>query len=94
MRLALRLLLVLSLAVALFGGEVGESARFVDDVSNDYIEAPTSPVHKFTKMARTELIYQRSGKVGEVSILTLLPSTEPPHSSGPNLLRLISIQRK
>jgi hypothetical protein len=40
MRFVLQFLFLLLLAVALFGGEVAESTCLVNDVSNDYIQAP------------------------------------------------------
>jgi hypothetical protein len=92
---ALQFLFLLSLAVVLFGGEVGESACFVDDVSNDYIEAPTSP-NSFAEMAPADLMPQRTNKVAEEFVwsFAVTPSNEAVLSSGSDLLRLLSIQRK
>ena len=97
MRFVLQFLFLLLLAVALFGGEVVESTCFVDDVSNDYIQAPpASPVHKLLRSARTHVMSQRSINLTEELILTLAvtPPIEPAPSSASDLLQLISIQRK
>jgi hypothetical protein len=96
MRFVLQFLFLLLLAVALFGGEVVESACFVNDVSNDYIQAPASPVHKLLRSARTHVMSQRSINLPKELILTLAvaPPIEPAPSSASDLLQLISIQRK
>ena len=96
MRFVLQFLFLLLLAVALFGGEVVESACFVNDVSNDYIQAPASPVHKLPRSARTHVMSQRSINLKEELVLTLAvaPPIEPAPSSASDLLQLISIQRK
>jgi hypothetical protein len=93
---ALQFLFLLLLASALFGGEVVESACFVDDVSNDYVQTPASFAHQFAKKAQADVIPQASIKVAEELILNLpvLPPIEPASSSASDLLRLLSIQRK
>ena len=55
---ALKFLLLLWLAVTLFGCEVGESACF--DISNDYIGAPASPVHQLAQRAPAHVVFQGS----------------------------------
>jgi len=91
-----RALKLLLLAVALFGAEVGESACFVDDFSNDYIQAPASSVEQLAKRAPAHLIFQGSFKVPEERTrkLAIIPSCEASRSSASELLRLLSIQRK
>jgi len=86
----------LLLAVALFGGEVVESACFVNDVSNDYIQAPVSPSHQSAKVAHADVTAQRRTTVAQKLLLTLAvtPSVESGPSSTSDLLRLLSIQRK
>jgi len=93
---ALKFLFLLLLAVTLFGGEVGESACFVDDISNDYIGAPASPVRQLAQRAPAHVIFQGSFKVADELTLKLavIPSGEAPRSSTSDLLRLLSIQRK
>ena len=92
MRFVLQFLFLLLLAVALFGGEVAESTCLVNDVSNDSIQAPASPVHKLRQRAMS----QRNINLTEELILTLAgaPPLEPAPSSASDLLQLISIQRK
>jgi len=92
----LQFLSLLSLAIALYGGEVIESARFVNDVSNDYIESPASPAGKFGEIALVDVMSQRGAKVAQKMILNLagLPSIEPVLSSASDFLGLLSIQRK
>jgi hypothetical protein len=93
---ALQFLSFLLLMVALFGGEVVESACFTNDVSNDYIQAPASPSHQFAKMAPADVVSQCSVNVAEELIpnVAAIPSVEPSRSSAADLLRLLSIQRK
>jgi hypothetical protein len=93
---ALQFVFLLSLALTLFGGEVVESACFVSDVSNDYIETPVSPAHQFAKKAPADRVSQSYLNVAEelIPIVAVIPSFEPSRSSTPDLLRLLSIQRK
>jgi len=97
MRFVLQFLFLLLLAVALFGSEAAESACFVDDVANDYIQTPpASLANKLPRSARTHVMSQRSINLAEELKLTLTvdPPIEPAPSSASDLLQLISIQRK
>lgn len=89
-------LFLLLLASALFGGEVVESACFVNDVSNDYIQAPASPAHQFAKKAPANVVSQSSLNLAEelTPNVAVIPFVAPSSSSASDLLRLISIQRK
>jgi hypothetical protein len=82
--------------VALFGGEVVESACLVNDVSNDYVQAPAPPAHQVAKRPPANVMSQNSIKVKEELILNLLvaPSIAPAPSSASSLLQLLSIQRE
>jgi hypothetical protein len=93
---ALQFLFLLLLALALFGGEVVESACFVNDVTNDYIQAPASPAHQLAKKVQTDARRSSSANAAEGLIFNLAatPSIKPGPSSAPDLLRLLSIQRK
>lgn len=93
---AFQVLFLVWLAIALFGGEVVESACFVNDVSNDYIQAPASPAHQFAKKAPADVMSQRIVSVAQESMVTpaVISSIERVHSSASDLLRLLSIQRK
>jgi hypothetical protein len=77
-------------------GEVVESVCFVNDVSNDYIQAPSSPIHQLAKKAPANVVPPRSIADKEELILNLpmVPSMEPVLLSSPDLLRFISVQRK
>jgi hypothetical protein len=92
---AVQFLFLLLLVVAQFGGEVVESAHFVNDVSNDYIQAPASPAHQFAKTS-VGVGLERIINVAQELILDLavIPAIGPAHSSTSDLLRLLSIQRK
>jgi hypothetical protein len=92
----LQFLCLLFLSTALFGGEVGESACFVDDISNDYIQAPASPVQQLAEKAPAHVILQGSFNLPEARMLraAVVPSVELSFSSASDLLRLLSIQRK
>lgn len=78
-----RALKLLLLAVALFGAEVGESAYFVDDTSNDYIQTPASSVGQLAKRAPEHPIFQGSFQVPEelTRKLAVIPSCEASRSS-------------
>ena len=96
---SLRFICLLLLALALFGGEVGESACFVDDISNDYIQAPASPAHKFAVFASANVMSQ-SGATRDATFteqlirnLGVTPSIEWAFSAS-DLLRLLAVQRK
>jgi hypothetical protein len=76
-------LLVLLLAMAVYGGEVVESACFVDDISNDCIAAPASPVHKYSETALPPVDSPRSIRITTEWIATLagIPSVAPARST-------------
>jgi hypothetical protein len=81
--------------VALFGGEVVESSCFVNNVSNDYIQARASPTHQFAKKAPSDVLSQSSVFAEElIPSFSVAISIEPAPSVISDLLRLISIQRK
>ena len=93
-------LFLLSLALALFCGELSESARLVDDVSNDFVQVSAGRV---SNSAETDWrIYRRDGisrqacRVFEEPVrgLSVIPSKQLAISSAQDLLRLLSIQRK
>jgi len=94
---ALRFLFLLSLALGVFGGEIGESFHLTDDVSNDFVQVSASQIHKSGEIASARLISHLSLEVAEelVPCLAIIPFATPAiPSSGADLLRLVSIQRK
>jgi len=92
---AIKFLILLVLALFLFGGEVVETACFVNDVSNDYIQAPVSPEGRLADIAPGDAFPQRSISLAQESILSFaaIPSIEVLYSPAVDLLQLISIQR-
>jgi hypothetical protein len=87
----LRFIFLLLLALTLFGGEIGESARLMDDTSNDFVQAPSS-----LDKAPVNAIVKISAAVTEESVATVeLSSYREPAAffSGPDLLQLLSVQR-
>jgi hypothetical protein len=91
-----RVLFLLSLTLGLFGGELGESIRLADDVSNDFVQVSTTQIHKCGNIAPVDLISQKSITVAEEPFpsLIVVSFAKPAFSSASDLLRLISIQRK
>jgi hypothetical protein len=88
-------LLTLSLALALFCGELPESLSLSDDASNDFVE----PTHgsKLVAAAVTSLeanLQQRAAPIAPFRGPAAVSFTRRALSSGPDLLRLLSIQRK
>jgi hypothetical protein len=92
----LRLLFFLSLTLGLFGGELGESFRLADDVSNDYVQMSASPLHKCVEIASQDLSSQGSVALAQELLLSLRihSSSHPSFYPVSDLLRLISVQRK
>jgi hypothetical protein len=92
------LLLLFSLTLGLFFGELPESFSLSDDVSNDFVEESAAPVSSGVEIARADLISEQSPYPTEQPFVLRepagIPTPPPKASSGPNLLRLLSIQRK
>jgi hypothetical protein len=88
-------LFLLSLTLGLFCGEFPESSNLADDVSNDFVETTFEPVSIPMGIA-SKVFFERRTTLAEESIRTLpvVPSVEAASLSGPDLLRLLSIQRK
>jgi len=91
----LHLLLLLSLTLGLFCGELGESFRLADDTSNDLVEISPDSISKCVE-AEPSNLSKRCTIVVEKFIckLAAIPLSGPVTSSPPELLRLLSIQRK
>jgi hypothetical protein len=95
---AFQFLVLLFLGLALLGAEVVESACFVNDVSNDYVQAsvPDPPAPQAPNRAAPVVIAQRSINLAQGSSLNpaVIPSLELSRSAAADLLRLLSIQRE
>jgi hypothetical protein len=91
-----QLLFLLSLTLGLFCGELVESLRLADDVSNDFVEVSAAPISNGAEMAQWDLCCRRGFTVFDESIrsLAVIPSTALAILSAQDLLRLLSIQRK
>jgi hypothetical protein len=89
------ILLVFTLTLGLFCSEVPESLGLYDDTSNDFVASTPAPQHESVRTTRREA----NPRHGAASVATfpgplLIYLTEPALPSGPELLRLLSIQRK
>jgi hypothetical protein len=89
------ILLVFSLAFGLICSEIPESLGLYDDASNDFlVSAPAA------KIGRVQAARREANPRQDAAPTATLPSLPPIHCiqlalpSGPNLLRLLSIQRK
>jgi len=93
---AIQFLFVLSLGLGLFGGELGESFRLADDVSNDLVQVSPTHMLKCAEVASEELHPQRGITAAAVLIheLGLIPFADPTSPSVSDLLSLTCIQRK
>ncbi len=90
------ILLLFSLALGLVCGELPEILKLCDDTSNDFVESPAAPKLGAVTIAHEVLASRRGSSVADfaVRILAMISSGEPVVPSGPELLRLLSIQRK
>src|SRR6266478_5142102 len=92
------ILLVFSLAFGLICSEIPESLSLYDDTSNDFLASGRAPKIGRVQAARREANPRQDA--APTATLATLPSLSPIHRtrpalpSGPNLLRLLSIQRK
>jgi len=93
---ALRFLFLLSLTLGLFGGEIAESVRLADDTSNDFVQVSAGHIHICGEIASGHLFFLNSVTVAEKLFpnLVVIPFAKPAPLSAPDLLRLLSIQRK
>lgn len=82
------LLFLLAGTLGLVCSEIPELLTLTDDVSNDFIDESSAAV---TKCAETVLVTQAGDTIR--NLLVILPAN-PVRLAGPELLRLLSIQRK
>ena len=89
------ILLVFSLAFGLFCSEIPESLSLYDDTSNDFLVSGPAPKIGGVRTAQREANpRQDAAPTAALPSLSLIHCTRPAFPSGPNLLRLLSIQRK
>jgi hypothetical protein len=92
----LRLLFLLTLALVCYGGELGESSRLADEVSNDLVAVSIAVDRKCAETPSQYLVSRNGITTAKelIPYLFAIPSITPAHSSASDLLRLFSIQRK
>jgi len=90
------LLFLFSLALLLVCGQLPELFTLIDDTSNDFVEESLKPVSTSVETAPVNRPSQRSIVIEEESNRTVAvtPSKQPVPSFSPDLLRLLTIQRK
>ena len=89
------ILLVFSLAFGLICSEIPESLGLYDDTSNDFLVSRPAPKIGKVQAARREANpRQDAAPTATLPSLPFIHCTQPALPSGPNLLRLLSIQRK
>jgi hypothetical protein len=90
------ILLLFFLALGLVCSEIPETLNLCDDTSNDFVGSPSGPRLEAVTIAHQVLASFRGSLVADFAVQTLamIPSAEPVVPSGPELLRLLSIQRK
>src|SRR4029077_21208087 len=86
------ILLVFSLAFGLICSEIPESVSLSDDTSNDFLVSGPAP--KIARVRREANPRQDAAPTVTLLSLPLNYCTQPALPSGPDLLRLLSIQRK
>ena len=98
MRIAKRcyLLWLFSLALLLVCGQLPELFNLIDDTSNDFVEESLVPVSKSVETSPVDTLSQRSVVFEEEANRTpAIPASKlSVPSFSPDLLRLLTIQRK
>ena len=90
------ILLLFSLALGLACSEIPETLNLCDDTSNDFAGSPFGPRLATVTIAHQVLAARQGSLVADFAVRTpaMIPSAGPLVLSGPELLRLQSIQRK
>jgi hypothetical protein len=93
---SLHILFLFLLSLGVFCSEVPESFNLCDDVSNDFVEESGAPHSQCTESASENAIPQPSVSPAALlmAILRVLPFAELSPFAGPDLLRLLTTQRK
>jgi hypothetical protein len=82
------LLFFLAVTLGLVRSEIPESLTLTDDVSNDFIDDSSTAITKCDEIA----LVAQTGET--IHNLLVNPPANPVRLTGPELLRLLSIQRK
>jgi hypothetical protein len=88
------ILLVFSLAFGLICSEIPESLSLYDDTSNDFLVSGRAKIGRVQAARREANPRQDAAPTATLPSLSPIHHTRPALPSGPNLLRLLSIQRK
>jgi hypothetical protein len=89
------ILLVFSLAFGLICSEIPESVSLSDDTSNDFlVSGPALKIGRMQTACQEANLRQDAAPTATLPSLPLIHCTQPALPSGPDLLRLLSIQRK
>src|SRR5260370_41507339 len=89
------ILLVFSLAFGLICSEIPESLGLYDDTSNDFlVSGPAAKIGRVQTARREATPRQDPAPTATLLSLPLIHCTQPSVPSGPNLLRLLSIERQ
>ena len=90
------ILLLFFLAFVVVCSEIPEILNLHDDTSNDFVGSPSGPRLGVITIAHQVLASSPRSSVADfaVQILAMIPAAELAVPSGPELLRLLSIQRK
>jgi hypothetical protein len=89
------ILLAFTLTLGLFCSEVPESLGLYDDTSNDFVAS--TPAHQYESVRTTRRAANPQLDAAPIATFpsaVLICFSEPALPSGPELLRLLSIQRK
>jgi len=89
-------LLLFCLTLGLVCSEFPETLNLCDDTSNDFVASPCGPRLGAVTIVHQVLASRPGNSVADFAIRTLAmtPSAEPVVPSGPELLQLLSVQRK
>ena len=89
-------LLLFCLALGLVCIEIPEILNLCDDASNDFVASPCGPRLGAVTIVHPVLASRPGSSVADFAIRTIAitPSAEPVVPSGPELLQLLSVQRK
>ncbi len=89
------LMLLFSLAMGLFCGELPETMRLRDDSSNDYVTDSIKRASRESETVRQERVPEQRLAIGKsaVALIHEADSAGPVLSSGQELLQLFSIRR-
>jgi hypothetical protein len=90
------ILLLFCLALVLVCGEIPEMTNLCDDTSNDFVGSSSGPRLEAVTIEHQVVVSNWGSPVADLAFQTpaMISSVEPGIPLGPELLRLLSIQRK